>query len=345
MRIKRYFDMMGYYASLFGSNPSLLADKALNFFEYAVMPRGSYCYNLPISAQIEPTLRCNLKCTMCVRNHFRQGDMKLEDFKKIISQMGSLVKIHLQGLGEPFLNKDIFSMIDYANSRKVMVSIITNGTLLNDEIIARIVNSDIFEMGVSIDAVDKKSYEAIRVGANFDRVIGGVKKLSSELKKSKRRMNLFFAVTVLRSNVSLMPEFVKLAKSVGINRIVFQRVQTKDDFIKYYEEDFRKSKEFVDYREVMHEFIKTKPFSENLGIKIFFEEKKVRCMWPWRGIYITWTGDVTPCCMIVDPKSVSLGNILETPIRRLWNNGAYRMLRKSVIRRKAIPACAGCRAI
>ncbi|MFH1333558.1 MAG: hypothetical protein ABIH53_04965, partial [archaeon] len=66
MRVKRYFDVLSYYASFFSFRPMLLMRKGLNFLDYSVYPRKTYCSNLPISAQLEPTLRCNLKCTMCV---------------------------------------------------------------------------------------------------------------------------------------------------------------------------------------------------------------------------------------------------------------------------------------
>ncbi|MFH1332781.1 MAG: radical SAM protein, partial [archaeon] len=323
--------------------PMLLMRKGLNFLDYSVYPRKTYCSNLPISAQLEPTLRCNLKCTMCVREHFKQGDMKLEEFKRIINQLDTLVKIHLQGLGEPFLHPDIFEMIDYASSRNIMVSVITNGTLLNDSFVDKISKSKLFEIGISIDATEKKEYEAIRVGANFGRVIGGVKKLSAALKGKDTK--LFFAVTVMRSNLHMLPDFVRLAHNVGVPRVVFQRVQTKDDFVSYYKSDFRKSGDFVTHEEVKSVFDSARSLADSLCVEILFEEKTVKCLWPWRSLYITWNGDITPCCMIVDPKSPPIGNILKTPFKVLWNSKVYRVLRKSLLKRTPIAPCKGCRAI
>lgn len=343
MRAKRYFDALSYYSAFFRFKPYLLLKKGVNILQFVTSPRKDYCHNLPLTAQIEPTLRCNLKCTMCVREHFSQGDMKLDDFKRTIDQLDCLVKIHLQGLGEPFLHPHIFEMIDYANSKNIMVSVITNGTLFSDRIVERVAKSDIFEIGVSIDSVEKKSYEAIRVGADFDRVLSGVKKLSKALRG--KNTSLFLAVTIMRSNMHMIPDFVRLAHSVGVKRVVFQRVQTKDDFVSYYKSDFRKSKEFVAHDEVKAVFNRAKPVAESLGVKILFEEEVVRCQWPWRGVYITWNGDITPCCMIVDPKSMPLGNVFRTPLKLLWNSPAYRALRRSLLRRKPLPACAGCRAI
>ena len=107
MRLRRYSDAIGHYAGFFKLN-SLLLKKIMNFASYSVFPKRTVCHNMPISAQIEPTLRCNLKCTMCVRDHFKQGDMSLENFKKTINQLESLEKIHLKRLGEPILHPQIF---------------------------------------------------------------------------------------------------------------------------------------------------------------------------------------------------------------------------------------------
>src|SRR3989338_6320420 len=137
MRLKRYLDVLGYYSYFFKPEISLLR-KASNFARYYLSSKGVQCRSMPISAQIEPTLRCNLRCTMCVREHFKQGDMSFQDFRRVVDQLDSLIKIHLQGLGEPFLNREIFSMIDYAASRNIMVSVITNGTIFSDEVIGRI---------------------------------------------------------------------------------------------------------------------------------------------------------------------------------------------------------------
>ena len=149
----------------------------------------------------------------------------------------------------------------------------------------------------------------------------------------------------MRSNLHMIPDFVKLANKLSVKRVVFQRVQTKDDFVRYYKEDFRKSNDFITHNEVSAVFSKAKLLAASLGVKILFEEKVVRCQWPWRGVYVTWTGDITPCCMIVDPKSPPIGNIFETPFRQLWNSKIYRILRRSVIKRQPIAPCKGCRAI
>jgi|Deesub1362B_J571_1020462.scaffolds.fasta_scaffold15116_2 MoaA/NifB/PqqE/SkfB family radical SAM enzyme len=99
----------------------------------------------PISLQIEPTTKCNLKCTFCESPLWdRRGmDMSFSDFKKIIDQFPYLVTLLLQGIGEPLLCKDFFKMIEYCKLKKIIVGITTNGMLMNEEIAKKLVDSKI----------------------------------------------------------------------------------------------------------------------------------------------------------------------------------------------------------
>jgi sulfatase maturation enzyme AslB (radical SAM superfamily) len=83
------------------------------------------------------TSRCNMNCNFCFQNgrSYNQGpDMKFEEFKHIIDQIaeqgrqtGHIPNICLAG-GEPFLNKDLAQMSEYATTTlgNQHVSITTN---------------------------------------------------------------------------------------------------------------------------------------------------------------------------------------------------------------------------
>ena len=79
--------------------------------------------NLPKEIQIEPTINCNLDCIMCNKKARERGskNMTLNEFKIILSQFPDLKKIHLHGIGEPFMNKDFLNMIKFAKQKKIIV--------------------------------------------------------------------------------------------------------------------------------------------------------------------------------------------------------------------------------
>ena len=63
---------------------------------------------LPLTMDIEPTTGCNFRCTMCDVSspNWVTKNMKIETFKKIVDMNKQLLQIKLQGMGEPFVNKD-----------------------------------------------------------------------------------------------------------------------------------------------------------------------------------------------------------------------------------------------
>ena len=85
--------------------------------------------------QIEPTNRCNFKCGYCRRTHWTrpEGDMCLDRFRVVLDRLPEVTYIHLQGVGEPLLNKELPSMIYYARSQRVRVGTTTNASFLSLE--------------------------------------------------------------------------------------------------------------------------------------------------------------------------------------------------------------------
>jgi len=302
--------------------------------------------NKPVTAQIEPTSVCNLKCEMCVREKIGVpiGTMKFEDFKKILDKLDCLFKIHLSGQGEPFLNPDIFKMIRYANKRGILVNTTTNGSVLTKKIIDEICGVEIGEISISLDSTNKETYEKIRKGANFEKVTENVKNLTSELKRRKRGTIVSFAIVILKENFEEIPDFAKLAYKAGVKKIIFQTVQNKVDYVDKYNKKI-KTQTVADFIEKIKSKIEeAKELGKKYKILVVFDEGKAGggCIWPWRGIYITWNGYVTPCCKILDYRKPIMGNILQEDFWKIWNGKNYRMFRELLKKRMPPAPCRGC---
>jgi radical SAM protein with 4Fe4S-binding SPASM domain len=347
MRLSKYHDIIRTNNSFFSASLSRKAKILLNILRFwrNNLTKPEVINNKPVVAQIEPTSMCNLRCAMCIRDKIGVpiGTMSFEDFKKILDKLDCLFKIHLSGQGESFLNKDLFKMIHYANSRGIIVNLNTNATLFTEEIIEKICNEDIGEIAISIESTKKKEYEKIRKGANFDKVMESVKKLNSALKENKRKTIVSFAVTILKENIEEMPEFVLFAKKVGIKKIIAQTIQEKEDYFKNYSSS-AKENSVTSHKKRLNELVeKSKSLAKERKIEfIYDEEKSVGCIWPWRSIYVTWNGNVTPCCKILDYRKVGTGNLLTDDFWKIWNGKAYQNYRKMLKRRIAPLACKGC---
>lgn len=95
------------------------------------------------SVELAVTWICNLKCTFCYAEDLmyaqkRPPNITVESVKALMDQAKKLGLIHVNVTGgEPLTRKDIFEVIDVI-PKDVVVSIVTNSTLLNNEKIDRL---------------------------------------------------------------------------------------------------------------------------------------------------------------------------------------------------------------
>jgi radical SAM protein with 4Fe4S-binding SPASM domain len=147
---------------------------------------------------IEPTNTCNLRCTFCFVTEGmtrEDGFMDLELFKKVIDESPGLEHLCMHNWGEPLLHKDIFRMIDYAKAAGIAwVVMNTNGTLLTDKIIQRIVDSGLDIIRFSIDG-SAETFKKIR-GVELDKIERNIIKLkkAKELHRPDLAMGVVFTV-------------------------------------------------------------------------------------------------------------------------------------------------------
>ena len=89
----------------------------------------------PLEVRVENTNHCNASCVICPREKMTRpkGFMSIDLFRRIVDECTNhhIKEMHLQGFGEPFLDKDIFDRIRYAKERNIgRTFLVTNGSLL-----------------------------------------------------------------------------------------------------------------------------------------------------------------------------------------------------------------------
>ncbi len=123
-------------------------DKVFNRFkvinEYS--KKKDELVSFPNMIHIEPTNHCNLGCIMCPQPREMQrvkGMMNFDLYKSIIDELKDTPAefVYLHQFGESLLHKKITDMVDYASENGLQVGMSTNGTLLNEKISERILNS------------------------------------------------------------------------------------------------------------------------------------------------------------------------------------------------------------
>lgn len=154
---------------------------------------------------IEPTSRCNLNCIMCFRHTWlneHYGDMDMDDFCKILNDKEALADTHtifLGGMGEPLVHPDIFEMIRRSKTLGMKTELITNGTMLSQDISEQLIDSGLDQLWISVDSFDEENYDKIQVGSRFSLITENIKTFN-ELRRGSA-VKLGISVVIMKTNL------------------------------------------------------------------------------------------------------------------------------------------------
>ncbi|OGI07971.1 MAG: hypothetical protein A2Y40_06565 [Candidatus Margulisbacteria bacterium GWF2_35_9] len=246
---------------------------------------------------------CNLSCKHCFRgsNHNDQKDLKTDEIKKIIGNVRDSVlskQISLTG-GEPFMRDDIIEILEYAYSCNVNVDLSTNGLLLNNDILEKLVKFDnIFYMQISVDGITKPSYEFIRGANTYERLI----KVLSELHSSEflKQIDLMMIFLVTPQNIPEIVNIPEFANQYGFDKVVLGEILPFGNGNENYQQ-----LDISPYMETIYE-----------NIRIAREKSKIPILDQFHFSFLyTGENEITPCTakqgkiMVIEPN----GNILACP--------------------------------
>ena len=242
---------------------------------------------MPMSASIEPTTHCNLRCPECpsgLRNFSRETGMLQESFfKKTVDQLSDeLIYLTFYFQGEPYLNPKFLEMVKYATDKKIFTSTSSNAHYLNDENAKKTVESGLHKMIISIDGATQESYEKYRVGGRLSKVLEGTRKIVDWKKKLRSKTPyIIMQFLVVSHNEHEMKEIKKMATELGVDEVKFKSAQVYD---------YENGNELIPKNEKYSRYEKT----ENGKLKIK-NEMINKCWRMWSGCVITWNGLVVPC--------------------------------------------------
>ena len=299
----------------------------------------------PLFLQIEPTILCNLECTLCINPFLPRArtSLSLDGFKRILREVPSTTKISLVGIGESFMNRELWSIIREARTRRIEIGTTSNGTILTDTILQDLVSSDLDWLNFSIDGATKATFEKMRPGAVFEETLANVRRVIQALGgRARPVIDIWFLSN--RENIHELPDMVGLVRSLGASKLNTQGAHYWGH--RDWHERVRTANTVDDLSSVLRE---TKRRAEAAGIAFqwfnFPDAAAARsCKWPWKGSYITADGFVTPCCENgSDPERINFGNIFDQSFSEIWNSEQYQQFRRDLQSTDSRPAiCTDC---
>jgi len=292
-----------------GRNPRELADTARRKWHRRFHPYETMDFAQAI--HLEVTNACNLKCVMCPRTTMDRhvGFMPRELFDKILAQLAEhkqlIESVALMGLGEPFLHKELF---DFARAAKqaglVHVYTSTNATLLDDDAVAQMLDGQSFDQIIlSVDGINKDTYEAVRPGEPYETVEANVARLLAAKRKHGAKLPAVeLQILLMRETENEIEDFCRrwVPELGGNDRILIKEADTFGGQ--------------VDDRRVDGQ-VRREP------------AERFACRQLWKDMSIGWDGLVTVCCKDVLYK-LALGNAHDDRLVDLWTSKRWNGIRR-----------------
>ncbi|MFA5358764.1 MAG: radical SAM protein [Patescibacteria group bacterium] len=316
------------------------------------------------------TRRCNFSCPGCssasplyTKDCADKKEMSLEEIKKLIDQVAWFKPaIYFNG-GEPTLRPDLIEAIKYAKSKGLITALTTNGSLMDEDLTAKIVSSGLDFYSTSIDG--PAEYHNARRGFTFayeNATRGIINLLLARKKAGVATPHIRISCITNSEKVDYNWHVLHLANDLGTDEVAFGNLMFYSPEVEKKQNDFiaahgtggqeviglavNDGKIAVD-APALKEFYRTAKQKSKIPVYLVLNEgdvdsfyswrypAKSRCLTPWLVAVVLPNGDVTVC------QNLILGNILQDKFTKIWNNKKFKYFR--LARKKyQMPACFRC---
>ena len=290
----------------------------------------------PLTIHIEITNRCNFSCQYCPESlpdfQTRVGGFKflsLDEFKTIarqIADVGKAAVLRLWIMGEPLLNKQLFSMIEFVKKSNYniadRVEITTNASLLTSENISKLLDSGVDVCKISIYGFGTRFNEITQSKIPSDKIFSNVANLYRHRNLTRASTNIIVKMVDPRDSEELT-EFKLRYGPISDHLEVFSpHSWAEEHSVKIYERN-NSNKSIIKER-------------------LKLSQKDV-CAFPFYTLSIHANGDVSVCCVDWEKKTL-LGNVFTEQLIDIWRGQALKRIQNAHLKknRTEINGCNAC---
>jgi uncharacterized protein len=302
----------------------------------------------PTKVDIFFTEKCNLKCRFC--NYSKTSleaiskEMSDEKILRLVDEVCEM-NIKVFGIlgGEPFLRKEVLiESMKKIKKHEINGSIVTNGTLLKEDDVEKIVRMEWDLIRFSIDGL-KETHDNLRgIKDSFDKVTNSIKtfyKVKKRLKSNSPTVEINFVLT--NKNYRELGRLIKELAPYGINFVyILPLIELTEEskHLKISKMEMSEAEEFLKEADLIskeygiksniEEIFKKKLFlCSNKMEKIILEDNKKLppCFLPWYTMNINSDGSVTPCAQWPKSEGIKLNG---KSLRRIWFEDFEKMREK-----------------
>lgn len=225
---------------------------------WPALPRVSQIKNIRLAIDDS----CNLSCPSCRTDKIfvKSGkilEKRMQLAKRIVEYIAAQrhdINLHVGSDGDPFASLVYRYFIKQAKSLpNVRFSIQTNGLLMK-KMHQR--HEDMFKkldvLNISIDGASKKTYEHLRRGGSFARVIENLEFVASIKSKYNFKFRIHFVVQV--ENYKEMPAIIELAEKYSADNVWLNKINDWNTFKDFEDKNVMNPahKEYNEYMNVLN---------------------------------------------------------------------------------------------
>jgi len=282
----------------------------------------------PSQIVIDVTERCNLACIHCGHEEYSQGPlytgkhMSDDIHDKIIQEVSTvsgdiLQYIRYAAAGEPLLHPNIFDFLYSAKKKSgKRISLTTNGTLLTDQAIDSLLQTNIDIIDISIDAFSEKSYKEIRRKGNYQKVVKSVQKLLKQRSLLKSSLRVVVTFIEQEKNLGESKNFKLFWENAGVDYVIIRRLHSSGGYIS-------------EQAERMHDILKN--------------YARRPCLYPWERLCVSPKGDIG-FCPVSWSHTNHFTNLETSTLAEAWQGKFMQRLRVAHLDNdyKHFPLCSSC---
>ena len=178
----------------------------------------------PITMSVDLMYPCNYQCSMCDLR-FSKEKITLNQEQELFNIFSETsVHMHFSG-GEPLLHKGLLEYLQSNAPKPTSISITTNGSLLNGDILDGLLSFPYVNLHISIDSFDPDIFAKLRPGPlGLNEILEKVK-LAVEYKErinkqtSEHRWHICLQMVPILNNIEEFPQYIDNAYNMNIDEI------------------------------------------------------------------------------------------------------------------------------
>lgn len=287
----------------------------------------SQAEKIPLEVLFEVTHRCNLPCTHCyLPDHADHGELSFEEVCGVLDQLAQAGTVFVTFTGgEVLARTDFLEILDATAARGFVPKVLSNATLITDEIADRFARAGVLEVSVSVYSADPEIHDRVtEMPGSHGRTMAGIARLRA------RGVHVVMKAPLLTLNGALARDLHDMA--------TMQNLPCKYDVTALPKTNGDPGPLQLQLRhDALVDLMSSPAFRDSLLRGSGDDEGPTPCSAGRSYCAIGPTGDLVPCIRL----PVVVGNLRERAFRDLWSGDPF-LARLRALTPEDLHECTAC---